>query len=122
MGKRYTTVTHALLRNNCSSLNNNLFRNHVCDNPLCDLCGVIEDATHYFFHCIKYFYEIQVFDDTDRVFQPLAIIFFYLIFGNGNWITETNIGFFRAIHRYIHASKLISKQILKHVYINTNTW
>ena len=40
-----------------SSLNNDLFRNHVRDNPLCDLCGVIVDATHYFFHCIKYFDE-----------------------------------------------------------------
>ena len=79
MGKRYTSVTHARLRNNCSSLINDLFRNHVCDSPLCDLCGVIEDATHYFFHCINYFDEIQVYNDTDRVFQPLTIIFLTLL-------------------------------------------
>ena len=33
-----------------------------------DLCGVIKDATHYLFHCIKYFDERQVFNDTVRVF------------------------------------------------------
>ena len=66
MGNRYTTVIRARLRNKCSSVNNDLFRNHIRDNPLCDLCGVIEDANHYFFHCIKYFDEIQVFNDTVR--------------------------------------------------------
>ena len=76
MENRYNSVVHARLRNNCSSLNNDLFRNHVCDNPLCDLCGVIEDAIHYFFHGIKYFDEKQVFNDTVRVFQPSIGFFF----------------------------------------------
>ena len=56
MGNRYTSVIHSRLRNYCSSLNNDLFRNYIRDNALCELCGVIEDATHYFFHCIKYFW------------------------------------------------------------------
>ena len=73
MGNRYTSVIHARLRNNCSSLNNDLFRNHIHDNLLGDLSGVIEDATHYFFHCIKYCDERQVFNDTVRGFQPLTI-------------------------------------------------
>ena len=34
MGNRYSSVIHARLRNNCSSLNNDIFRNHVRDNPL----------------------------------------------------------------------------------------
>ena len=46
MGNRYNSVIHARLRNNCSSLNNDLFRNHVRDNPLCEWCGVMDDATH----------------------------------------------------------------------------
>ena len=41
MGYRYSSVIHARLRNNCSSLNNDLFRNHVHDNPLCEWCGVM---------------------------------------------------------------------------------
>ena len=40
----------------------------LLDSPLCDLCGVIEDAIHYFYHNIKYFYERQVFNDTVRIF------------------------------------------------------
>ena len=41
MGNRYSSVMHARLRNNCSRLNNHLFRNRVRDNPLCDWCGVV---------------------------------------------------------------------------------
>ena len=61
--------TNLNLANNCSSLNNDLFRNHVRDNPLCEWCGVMEDATHFFFHCIKYIGEKQVFNDTVREFH-----------------------------------------------------
>ena len=103
MGNRYTSVIYARLRNNCSNLNNDLFKKHVYDNPLCDLCDVIEDAVHYFFHFIKYFDERQVFNDTVIVFQPITISL--ILFGNENWNTETNVVLFRAIHRYIHASK-----------------
>ena len=46
------------------------FINHLRDNPLCDLCGMIENAIHYFFHCRKFTIERQVFNDTVRVFQP----------------------------------------------------
>ena len=73
MGNRYTSVLHALLRNNCSSLNNDLFRNHDRDNPLCEWCGVMEDATHYFFHCIIHIVERQVFDDILQGGQSRAM-------------------------------------------------
>ena len=33
----------------------------------------MEDATHFFFHCIKYIGERQVFNDTVTEFQPLTI-------------------------------------------------
>ena len=81
-----------------------LFRNNVCHNPLCEWCGVKEDATHFLFHCIKYIGERQVFNDTVREFQPLTINM--ILFGSENWNIDTNMVLFRAIHRYIHASKL----------------
>ena len=65
MGNRYSSVIHARFGNN-----NDLFRNHVRDNPLCEWCGVMEDATRLFFHCIKYIGERRVFNDTVREFQP----------------------------------------------------
>ena len=80
-----------------------LFRNHLRDNPLCDLCGMIEDAIHYFFHCRKFTMERQVFNDTVRVFQPLSIDM--ILCGNFNLNMENNIVLFRAVHRYIHATK-----------------
>ena len=45
------SVVHARIRNNCSNLNNDLFIDHLCDNPLCNWCIEIEDGEHYFFNC-----------------------------------------------------------------------
>ena len=103
MGNRYSSVIHARLRNNCSTLINDLFRNHVRDNPLCEWCGVMEDATNFFFHSNKYIGERQAFNGTVREFQPLTI--FLILFESENWNIETYMVLFRAIHRYTHASK-----------------
>ena len=65
--------------------------------------GMIEDAIHYFFHCRKFTMERQVFNDTVRVFQPLSIDM--ILCGNFNLNMENNIVLFRAVHRYIHATK-----------------
>ena len=92
-----------LEKTNCSNLNNYLFRNHTSDNPLCDLCGMVEDATHYFFHCRKLTIESQGINNTVRVFQPLSIDM--ILCGNFNLNMENNIVLFRAVHRYIHATK-----------------
>ena len=97
------SVLHARLRNKCSGLNSDLFRNHIRNNPLCDLCDVVEDAYHYFFQCRKYTVERQVFNDTVRGFHPLNIN--VILNGNENWNTEVNVVLFRAVHRYIHVSK-----------------
>ena len=88
-GNRYISVLHARLRNRCSNLNNDLYINHIHDNLLCDLCDVVEDAIHYFFHCRRYTIERQVFNDTVRILQPLSINL--ILFGNENWNFETNI-------------------------------
>ena len=88
-GNRYISILHARLKNRCSKLNNDLYIYHIRDNPLCHLCGVEEDAIHYFFHCRRYTTERQVFNDTGRVLQPLSINL--ILFGNENWDFETNI-------------------------------
>ena len=102
VGNRYMSVLHARLRNKCSGLNSGLFRNHIRNNPICDLCDVVEDAYHYFFQCRKYTVERQV-NDTVRGFHPLNIN--VILNGNENWNTEVNVVLFRAVHRYIHVSK-----------------
>ena len=55
------------------------------------------------FHCRKFTLERQVFNDTVRVFQPLSIDM--ILCGNFNLNMENNIVLFRAVHRYIHATK-----------------
>ena len=97
------SVLHARLRNNCCGLNSDLFRNHIRKNPLCDLCDVAKDAYNYFFHCRKYSVERQVFNDTGIGVHPLYIN--VILYGNENWNTDANMVLFRAVHRYIHASK-----------------
>ena len=100
IGNGYMSVLHARLRNKCSGLNSDLFRNHIRNNPLCELCDVAEDAHHYFFQCRKYSVERQVFNDTVRGFQSLNIN--VILYGNENWNSEANMVLFRALHRYIH--------------------
>ena len=78
IGNRYISVLHAWLRNRCSNLNNGLFSNYIRGNPLCDLCGVVEYAIHYFFHCRKFKIERQGLNDTVRVFSRWALIWFFL--------------------------------------------
>ena len=61
IGNRYISILHVRLRNNCSNLNNDLFRNHLREHFLCDLSGMVEDAIHYFFHCRKFTMVKQLF-------------------------------------------------------------
>ena len=102
MENRYSSLLNAWLRNNCSSLNNDFVRKNVRDNALCKWCGVMEDATLFFFYCIKYIDERHVLNDTIRDFQPLTISL--ILFGSENLNIETNI-VQRYPHIYIHVSK-----------------
>ena len=56
------------MRNNCSTLNHDLFNNHLCPSPV---CNAIEDAEHFFFNCSKYLdIRLNLFHAT-RAFHPL---------------------------------------------------
>ena len=80
----------------------------------------MEDVTHFFFHCIKYIGERQVFNETVRDFQPLTINL--ILFGSETWWNiETDMVFFRAIKRYIHASNVYDKLFDSFVETNFKT-
>ena len=57
-GDRTFSVYHARLRNYCSNLNADLFRNHLRQNSFCDCGHPYEDAEHYFFKCARYTQQI----------------------------------------------------------------
>ena len=72
-------LLNAQLRNKCTMFDNDTFIYHIHHNPLCDKCGVVEDAIHYFFNYRKFtIIERLAFNDTVRVFQPKVLICFFL--------------------------------------------
>ena len=102
-GNRYLSVIHARIRNNCSNLSNDLFINHLRDNPLCNWCNEIEDSKHYFFHCNNYRNERHLFFEAARDFQPLTTQL--LLYGNEIVDNTLNSTLFRAVHDYIKTTK-----------------
>ena len=52
-GERKAQILHKRLKLGCSSLNADLFNNHISITDKC-ICGSIESAEHYFLHCDRY--------------------------------------------------------------------
>ena len=52
-GERRAQILHTRLRLGCSSLNYDLFKNHVSDTDKCN-CGLIESSEHFLLHCARY--------------------------------------------------------------------
>ena len=64
-GKRKSSILHARLCNFCSNLNQDLFDNHLRDDPICSCLRSAETADHYFFKCELYIEErVCLFRDT----------------------------------------------------------
>ena len=85
------------------NLNNDLFINHLRENPLCNWCNEIEDSEHYFFHCNNYRNERHLFFEAARDFQPLTTQL--LLYGNEIVDNTLNSTLFRAVHDYIKSTK-----------------
>ena len=52
-GDRKAKILHTRLRLGCSSLNADLFSNHISDTDICS-CGLVETAEHYLLDCPHY--------------------------------------------------------------------
>ena len=98
-GDRRLSVYHARLRNNCSNLNSDLFRNHLSLQSACDCGFEREDAEHYLLQCQLHTNErLKLFRDT-RSFHPLNINI--LLFGSPELSYENNITLFLAVSTFI---------------------
>ena len=53
IGDRKSQILHTRLRLQCSSLNADLFKNHILDHDKC-ACGQIENAEHFLLNCPTY--------------------------------------------------------------------
>ena len=98
-GERYFSVIHARMRNGCSNLNSDLFRNHLTPNETCD-CGVEkEDAEHFFFKCNKYTNARQKLFQSTRRFHPISCS--KLLLGISNISDKDNSFLFTEVQKYI---------------------
>ena len=84
-------------------MNNDLFINHLRDNPLCNCCNEIESGEQYFFYCSNYRNERREFYEIVGDFQPLKIN--VLLYGNDTFDKTLNSSLFRAVHDYIQSTK-----------------
>jgi hypothetical protein len=103
IGERTQSVYHARLRNRCSSLNADLYYNHLRDSPRCDCGFEVENAEHFFFVCKRYQIERRDLFLATRVFHPLSA--HKLLFGNENLTDEENGLIFLEVQKYIKRTK-----------------
>ena len=103
-GERWPSVHHARMRTGCSLLRKDLFYNlHLIEDPHCSCGADLENAKHYFMHCPNY-------DDIrtslrQEITECVPFTVKNLLFGNKNFSYEINTLVFKAVHKFIVASK-----------------
>ena len=95
-GKRKTQILHTQLRTGCSSLNLDLFLKNITDSPLC-ICGSIENAQNYFFHCRS------LLLNNIRLYRTPTLNL--LLYGDPLLSNEINQSIFHHVHKYILATQ-----------------
>ena len=98
-GERYWLVLHTRIRNNCSSLNNDLYNNHLSLDPYCNCGNEIEDAEHFFFNCPKFIDKRILLFNATKNLHPLNTD--KLLKGDINLTSQENTGIFIAVQNYI---------------------
>ena len=103
VGNRRGQVLHARLRLECSSLNHDLFRKSIINDPSC-VCGEMETTKHFLLSCSTYN------DLRHSLFSnlPCQLTLNNLMYGSENLSTELNTVLFLQVQKYIIASKRFS--------------
>ena len=102
-GDRFYSIHHTRMRNNCSNLNNDLYLNHLRDNPTCTCNSGPEDPEHFFFKCTLFAnHRLELFRNT-RSFHPLST--HKLLFGIQTMTAEENENLFLEVKKYIKHTK-----------------
>ena len=101
-GVRKLNIIHTRLRNMCSSLNADLHRINVVDNPSCDCGHAFEDCIHYFLECPLYteqraelFLKLREYDITIEL----------LLAGDSGLTLDQNLNIFSHVHTYLKRTK-----------------
>ena len=101
-GCRKGQILLTRLRTNCSSLNFDLFVKNISDSPLC-LCGSIENAQHFFFHCTKYLAQRNELINAISPYQYPSLNLF--LYGDLSMPQDVNSIIFEKVYKYIVSTK-----------------
>ena len=102
VGDRKFSVFQARLRNNCSDLKSDLHKNHISESNLCHCGYYVEDAEHYFFHCLSYTNQRLMLFRKLRKYHPLNLNL--LLFGSDNLSLNDNIEIVYSVQEFIKNS------------------
>ena len=103
VGQRYISVLHARLRNECSNLNYDLYKNHLRQGALCSCSEERENAEHFFFKCSKFETQRLVLFHSTRIYHPINTTL--LLFGNESLSVEDNTTICKTVLHYIKSTK-----------------
>ena len=98
-GQRRFSVLHARIRNNCSDFNNDLFQNHLTNDPSCSCGNDNENALHYFFECENHSYARIIMFRSTRKYHPLSLN--TVLFGKTTLSDDDNLFVFQSVQQFI---------------------
>lgn len=99
-GHRRDKILYTRLRLKCSTLKNHLFCRNIVNNPLCT-CSKPETNEHYLLECPLYTNARMLHLDT----IPFQTDVYILLYGDTNLSSANNETIFKAVHKFISASK-----------------
>jgi hypothetical protein len=105
-GPRNLSILLARIRNNCSNLNSDLYKNHLVNSPICSCGNGIEDATHYFLRCPKYNIQRTTLFNSLHSFHPLSCDM--LLNGKIAYNVVNNTYIFSEVKKHIDTTQRIS--------------
>ena len=101
-GHRLYSVIHARIRNRCSDLKSDLFRNHLSEDERCSCGHEREDAEHFFFQCSKFINERHHLFHATRSTHPLNCN--KLLTGIDHLTKEENMLLFHHVQIFIRST------------------
>jgi hypothetical protein len=101
-GSRKLSILHARLRHKCSSLNSDLYRINITNDPKCQCGAPYEDSIHYLMECPLYQNERYcVFRNLRETNKNIET----LLFGNDEISIKENSNIFNKVRAYIRQTK-----------------
>ena len=116
-GLKKLSILHARLRHQCSSLNSDLYRINITNDPKCQCGAPFEDSINYLMECPLYQNERNcLFRNLRETHKNIET----LLFGNGEININENSIIFNKVRAYIRQIKRFYSVVGHLAYININ--